>query len=63
MARGKGLTKTSFIRYYTTLTPEDREKLKTYLNDVLKYSLFLESFDFAEKRLLWIREIEEKEKM
>ena len=53
------LTKKEFIKQYKKLTPEQKKEVKQFHEEKYKNAIFEETFNTAEKCLLWIREIEE----
>ena len=53
------MNKKQFIKKYLSLAPEDRQKVKTYYNDLMAGAVFVNTFETAEKRLLWIMEAEQ----
>ena len=53
------LTKKEFIKQYKQLTEADKKKVKQYHENMLKGAIFEDTFNTAEKCLLWIREAEE----
>ena len=52
------MTKREFTKKYKALTAAQKAEIKTYYTDLMKGAHFVETFDLAEKCLLWIREIE-----
>lgn len=52
------MTKQQFIKKYRTLSEQDKKTVKQYHEDMLKSAIFIETFETAEKCLLWIREAE-----
>lgn len=57
--RAGNMTKKQFIEKYKSLSPEDRQKVKTYYNDLMTSAVFVSTFETAEKHLLWIMEAEQ----
>ena len=53
------LTKKQFQKQYATLSQEDKNKVKQYHEEQLLNAIFIDTFETAEKCLLWIRETEE----
>lgn len=53
------LTKKQFQKQYAALSQEDKNKVKQYHEDMLKSAIFIDTFETAEKCLLWIKEMEE----
>ena len=52
------MSKGEFIRKYKALGKYDRASVKSHWEGVYKNALFPETFDHAERVLLWIREAE-----
>ena len=53
------MTKAQFIKKYKTLSEQDKRTVKEYHENQLKNAIFIETYETAEKCLLWIRETEE----
>lgn len=54
------LTKREFIKEYKKLPSEKKQEVKRYHEVKLKNAIFKDTFEQAEKCLLWIREAEEE---
>ena len=52
------MNKKQFQSQYLKLTQEDKNKVKEFHENQLKNAIFVDTFETAEKCLLWIREIE-----
>lgn len=52
------MTKKEFIKQFLKLSPENKQKVKQYHEDMLKGAIFIETYETAEKCLLWIQEAE-----
>jgi hypothetical protein len=57
--RKKQMTKQQFIKAFKKLSQEDKDKVKQFHEEQLKNAIFIDTFEIAEKCLLWIREAEE----
>ena len=55
------LTKRQFKKQFAALSQEDKNKVKQYHEDMLKSAIFIDTYEIAEKCLLWIREVEEND--
>lgn len=53
------LTKKEFIKQYKKLTPEQKKEVKQFHEEKYKNAIFENTFEQAEKCLLWIREADE----
>lgn len=53
------MTKQQFIKAFKELSQEDKDKVKQFHEEQLKNAIFIDTFETAEKCLLWIREAEE----
>lgn len=54
------MTKQQFIKQFKTLTKAEQEQVEQFHNDKLKNAIFVETFETAERALLWIREAKEQ---
>ena len=52
------MTKAQFIKKYRTLSKQDKQTVKEYHENMLKNAIFIDTFNIAEKALLWIQEAE-----
>ena len=52
------LTKKEFQKKYMVLSETDKAKVKEYHEGILKSAIFIDTYEIAEKCLLWIRELE-----
>lgn len=50
------MTKSEFINKFKSLSPQEKKDVINYYNDILKSAIFIDTFEQAEQRLLWIRE-------
>ena len=53
------MTKKQFQKQFAALSQEDKNKVKQFHENQLKNAIFIDTFETAEKCLLWIREVEE----
>lgn len=53
------MTKAQFIKQYNKLSDSDKDKVKQFHEDMLKTAIFIDTYETAEKALLWIREAEQ----
>ena len=54
------MNKKEFIKKYKTLSEQDKRTVKKYHEDMLKNAIFLDTFNIAERTLLWIHELEQE---
>lgn len=52
------ITKRGFIAAYRRMDQVERERVKTHFTDMYSSAMFPDTFQFAERRLMWIREAE-----
>lgn len=52
------MTKADFTKAYAKLTKAEKDDLKAYYDDIYRNAHFIGTFDEAERRLNWIKEIE-----
>ena len=54
------MTKQQFIKQFKTLSKWKQEQAEQYYTGLLKNAIFQETFETAERTLLWIREAKEQ---
>lgn len=52
------ISKRGFIASYRRMNQTERERVKAHFTDMYSSAMFPDTFQFAEKRLMWIREAE-----
>lgn len=52
------MTKRGFIAAFRKMSPVERERVKTHFTEMYTSAMFPDTFQFAERRLMWIREAE-----
>jgi hypothetical protein len=53
------MTKHEFITKYKTLSQSDKNKVKQFHEEQLKNAIFIDTYEIAERCLLWIKEAEQ----
>lgn len=53
------MNKKEFQKQFAALSEQDKQKVKVYHEEKLKNAIFIDTYEIAEKCLLWIREVEQ----
>jgi hypothetical protein len=50
------MTKSEFLKKYRALTEAEKAEVMAHWLDVYNYAITMETMEYAEQRLLWMRE-------